>query len=66
MSQAQDSDCFAREAVREGPRILIRSICTTCGASGIGSRSDGSLQTWEDAHILVCQKARPFINENDQ
>lgn len=32
------------------PAIRIRTTCVYCGESSVGSKYDGSLETWEDAH----------------
>jgi hypothetical protein len=47
----QDTTAFARVAVRESFRVLIRSTCTLCGASSVVSKADGSLDKWEDEHV---------------
>jgi len=41
---------FVRTPVWRDERLLLKSSCSGCGASFVGSRADGSLQQWEDGH----------------
>jgi hypothetical protein len=41
---------FTRTLERTGSRLMIRSVCATCGDSELVSKHDGSLQDWEDGH----------------
>jgi hypothetical protein len=36
------------------PHLLVKSMCKRCGASGVVSVYDGSLEKWEDGH--ECKK----------
>jgi hypothetical protein len=49
---------FARSAVHQSGRVMIRSSCTRCGASNIVSLADGSLQGWEGEHACKPEPAR--------
>lgn len=41
---------FTHTLERSGSRLMIRSICASCGNSKLVSKYDGSLQQWEDSH----------------
>jgi DNA-directed RNA polymerase subunit RPC12/RpoP len=40
--------------VRDGDRWTIESLCTTCGATKIGTLFDAGLEKWESEH--ACPK----------
>jgi hypothetical protein len=50
------ANSFKHELVLLEPHshLFIKSMCKRCGASGVVSVYDGSLEKWEDGH--ECQK----------
>lgn len=53
---APSSIDFARNLIRAGDSILIKSTCKRCGESDVVSVMDGSLQIWETGHACAGQK----------
>ncbi len=50
MSAPGGGNQFTHDAVRMETRLLIRSVCNSCGASKLVSTHDNSLHEWEDQH----------------
>jgi len=44
------ANSFKHELVVHEPHLLVKSMCKRCGASGVVSVYDGSLEKWEDEH----------------
>lgn len=41
---------FTRRLVRTVNRLMIESTCMRCGATGLVSEHDGTLENWEEGH----------------
>lgn len=52
----EPTDRFHRLAVRVEGRLLIKSVCASCGESKVLSAANGSLIAWEKEHD--CSKKR--------
>jgi len=53
------SDRFHRTTVRANDRLLLKTVCLSCGESKIASVADGSLTAWEGQH--ECSQKDPVI-----
>jgi hypothetical protein len=49
---------FIHFPVRTEISLLVQSVCTKCGASGLVCSSDGSLNKWEEGHTCKSENLR--------